>query len=110
MRMRAVWLLGLLASVILGSLVGLSLWQAGLGGAVWGVAAGALTFACFRPWPSVANASIGTDPGSYCFKQRCRGPGKGDGANALRGRSSWPPGRRPGGKSCPSIIGYRALV
>jgi hypothetical protein len=65
MRMRAVWLLGLLASVIFGSLLGLSLWQAGLGSPAWGVAVGALTFACFRPWPSVANTSIGTDPSSY---------------------------------------------
>jgi hypothetical protein len=65
MRMRAVWLLGLLTSVILGSLLGLSLWHAGLGSAAWGVAAGALTFACFSPWPSVANTSIGTDPSSY---------------------------------------------
>jgi hypothetical protein len=65
MRMRAVWLLGLLTSVILGSLLGLSLWQAGLDSAAWGVAAGALTFACFSPWPSVANTSIGTDPSSY---------------------------------------------
>ncbi len=42
MRTGAVWLLGLLASVILGSLLGLSLWQAGLGSAAWGVAASAL--------------------------------------------------------------------
>jgi hypothetical protein len=72
MRTGAVWLLGLLASVILGSLLGLSLWQAGLGSAAWGVAASALTFACFRPWPSVASTAIGTDTSSYCFKQCCR--------------------------------------
>jgi hypothetical protein len=94
MRTRAVWLLGLLASVNLGSLLGLSLWQAGLGSAAWGVAAGALTFACFRPWPSVANTAIGTDvapPPSNASSLALR-------AIATRGRSSpqeQVPARRP---------------
>ena len=56
------WVFGLLASMIVGSVLGLSLLQAGFGSVAWGVAAGALTFACFRPWPSVANTSISTDP------------------------------------------------
>ena len=62
MRTIAIWIFGLLASMIVGSMIGLWLLHGSLGSAAWGVAAGALAFACFRPWPSVANDPMGIDP------------------------------------------------
>jgi hypothetical protein len=62
MRTIAIWIFGLLASMIVGSMLGVWLLHGSLGSAAWGVAAGALAFACFRPWPSVANDPMGIDP------------------------------------------------
>jgi hypothetical protein len=56
MRKIANWIFGLLASMIVGGLVGAWLLNNWLGGCVWGVVAGAFTFACFRPWASNPNS------------------------------------------------------
>jgi hypothetical protein len=42
----------LLASMIVGGMFGAWLLNSWLGGGVWGILAGAFTFACFRPWPT----------------------------------------------------------
>jgi hypothetical protein len=61
MREIASWIFGLLASMIVGGIFGAWLLNSWLGGGVWGVLAGAFTFACFRPWPT-SNPNSDGDP------------------------------------------------
>jgi hypothetical protein len=60
MRTKAIWVFGLLVSMIVGSMIGLWLLRGDLGSAAWGVGTGTLVFACFRPWPS--NDPMAADP------------------------------------------------
>jgi hypothetical protein len=61
MRAIASWIFGLLASMIVGGMFGAWLLNSWLVGGVWGVLAGAFTFACFHPWPTSTPNSDG-DP------------------------------------------------
>ena len=61
MRKIASWIFGLLASMIVGGMFGAWLLNSWLVGGVWGVLAGAFTFACFHPWPTSTPNSDG-DP------------------------------------------------
>jgi hypothetical protein len=62
-RKIASWIFGFIASMIVGGMFGAWLLTSWLVGGVWGVLAGAFTFACFRPWPTnMQNSDAGEGP------------------------------------------------